>query len=69
MSTDILLLPIFSKYSSCFLLEPCTTETIMTTEATPMMMPSIVSAVRALLAPMERTAIFNACPSFMPQSS
>ena len=54
-----------SKYSSIFLLEPWTTDTMMTTEATPMMIPSMVRTARTFFAVMDRMAILKACRIFI----
>ena len=58
--TVILLSPIFSKYSMFFLFCPWTTDTIMTTEATPIMMPSMVRKERPFFMAMDLKAILNA---------
>ena len=53
-----------SQYSMFFLFCPWTTDTMMTTEATPMIMPSIVRKERIFLDAMDLKAILNACIRF-----
>ena len=45
---------------------PWTTDTMMTTEATPMMMPSMVRKDRVFLEEMDLKAILKACHRFIP---
>ena len=66
----ILLLPIFSKYSMFFLFCPWTTETMMTTLATPMMIPNMVRKERVFFMAMDFRAMVNAClPDVHAQST
>ena len=61
-----MLSPIFSNISMVCRFWPWTTDTMMTTEATPMMMPSMVRKDRVFFMEMDLKAILKACHRFIP---